>query len=180
MPGRLVLVVVVGLWRGRRGLVVVGWRVGACIVTPVVVIVGRRLVVVVRTVVELTTKWLGRRGRRNSSRRDGCVMESTWSRLGRRGRVDGGIFRWRWDLLQSARCGLWWVRRRSGTIILRWVRRRRCIVQSTGLRLGRRWRSILWWVRWRGVWSIVKSTRSGLGWGRRVTMRVLGRRRPIV
>ena len=86
MPGRLVLVVVVGLWRGRRGLVVVGWRVGACIVTPVVVIVRRRLVVVVRTVVELTSKGLGRRGRRNSSRRDGCVMESTWSRLGRRWR----------------------------------------------------------------------------------------------
>ena len=187
MPGRLVLVVVVVvvLWRRRRGLVVVGWRVGACVVAPVIVVVvvvvgRRRLVVVVRSVVELTTKWLGRRGRRNSRRRDGCIMESTWSRFGRRWTVDGGILRWRRDVVQSAGCGLWWVGRWSGTIVLWWVRRRGRIVQSTRLRLGRRWRSILWWVRWRRVWCIVKSTRSGLGRGRWVSRRILGRRGPIV
>ena len=136
MPGRLVVVV---LWRGRRGLVVVGWRVGACIITPVVVIVGRRLVVVVRTVVELTTKWLGRR-RRNSRRRNGCLVKSTWSRLGRRWGVGRSIIRWRRDLFQSARCGLWWARRGNRAIVLGWVRRRRYIVQSTRLRLGRRGR----------------------------------------
>ena len=80
LPGRLVLVVV--LWRWRS-LVVVGRRIGACIVTPVVVGRRRLVVVVVRTVIKLTTKWLGRRGR-NISRRDGYVMESTWSWLGRR------------------------------------------------------------------------------------------------
>ena len=181
MPGRLVLVVV--LWRGRRGLVVIGGRVRARVISPVVVVVvvgRRRLVVVVgRTVVELTTKWLGRRGR-DSSRRDGCVMESTWSRFGRRWTVDGGILRWRRDVVQSAGCGLWWVGRWSGTIVLWWVRRRGRIVQSTRLRLGRRWRSILWWVRWRRVWCIVESTRSGLGRGRWVNRRILGRRGPIV
>ena len=146
MPGRLVLVVVVVvLWRRRRGLVVVGWRVGACVVAPVIVVVvvvigRRRLVVVVRSVVELTTKWLGRRGRRNSCRRDGCVMESTRSRLGRRWRVHRCILWWGRDIVQSARCGLWWVGGRNGVIILRWVRRRRYIVQCTRLGLGRRGR----------------------------------------
>ena len=140
MPWRLVLVVV--LWRGRRSLVVIGWRVGACIVTPVV-IGRRRLVVVVGTIIELTTKWLGRRRRRNSRRRDGCIMESTWSRLGRRWRVDvgRGILRRRRDVVQSTRCGLWRVGRGNGTIVLwRVRRRRRYIVQCTRLGLGRRGR----------------------------------------
>ena len=175
----MVLVVVVVLRRGRRGLVVVGWRVGACIVTPVVVIVGRRLVVVVRTVVELTTKGLGRRGRRNSRRSDGCIMESTWSRL-RRWRVDGGILRWRRDVVQSARRRLRWVRRWGRTIVLWWVRGRRHIVQCTRLRLGRRWRSILWWVGRRRVWCIMESARSGLGRRRTVNRCILGRRRAVV
>ena len=185
MPGRLVLVVVVVvLWRRRRGLVVVGWRVGACVVGPVIVVVvvigRRRLVVVVRSVVELTTKWLGRRGRRNSSRRDGCVMESTWSRFGRRWTVDGGILRWRRDVVQSAGCRLWWVGRWSGTIVLWWVRRRGGIVQSTRLRLGRRWRSILWWVGRRRVWRIIQGTRSGLRRGRWVNGCILRRGRRVL
>ena len=158
------------------------WGVRCCpVIVVVVVVVGRRrLVVVVRSVVELTTKGLGRRGRRNSCRRDGCVMESTRSRLGRRWRVHRCMLWWGRDIVQSARCGLWWVGGRNGVIILRWVRRRRHIVQSTRLRLGRRWRSILWWVGRRRVWCIVKSTRSGLGRGWWVNTRVLGRRGPIV
>ena len=186
MPGRLVLVVVV-LWRGRRGLVVVGWRVRACVITPVVVVVivvWRRLVVVVvvRAVIELTTKWFGRRGR-NSSRRDGCIMESTWSRLGRRWRVDvgRGILRRRRDVVQSTRCGLWWVGRGNGSIVLwRVRRRRRYIVQCTRLGFGRRWRSILRWVGWRRIWCIMESTRSGLGRRWTVNRCILGRRRTIV
>ena len=160
-------------------MVVVGRRIGACIVTPVVVGRRRLVVVVVRTVIKLTTKWLGRRGR-NISRRDGYVTESTWSWLGRRWGIHWGILRWRRNVVQSARCRLRWVRRWGRTIVLWWVRGRRHIVQCTRLRLGRRWRSILWWVGRRRVWCIMESTRSGLGRRRTVNRCILGRRRAVV